>query len=1181
MQRKYLRQAFMASRVLLTGFLIQLCVFATVVASESNAQAAKSVTEVILNISFKDEPVMKVFERIERQTYYKFAYNVEDVKDKGIVSGSYKQTSLYDILMDLSKEKGLHFRQVNYSINVALPEKKVIENKVEIVLEDITVSGRVTDETNEPLPGVSVLIKGTSQGTTTNIDGKYSLQVPENATLVFSFVGMQTQEVPVRNQTALDVVMEADIASLDEIVVTALGITRNERSLGYATQEVKGENLTYTKEQNLIGSLAGRVAGVQVIGSSGASMGGTQKIKIRGVNTLTGNDQPLIVLDGTPMSNSNFAGRSGADYGNIIQDINPDDIESVNVLKGPAASALYGLRGQHGVIMITTKKGAKGNKMNVEYSGAFSVEKTGNFMPLQNLYGGGSNQEFRTLDDGTPYANTSVDESWGPKMDGTPVRQFYSFFPQDPDYGKLTPYSPHPDNVKDYYELGNTINNNISVSGGGEASSFRLSYNHTDINGVEPNTWLKRNNLGFNGSLDIIDKLTVSTSLNYANNDAQRPPQGYDYGSTYLTQWFQRSVDMNKLKNYKYPDGTFLHWNLRSPSGDGTINPDALYWNNPYFDAYESYSQDSRDRYFGNIGLAYEVLPALTLSGHVRSDMFTQNIDGRTAAGGRELEGYWVGKYQNKEVNYEFLAQYNKYWGKFSLNANLGANLMTQEYSYLREQTEGGLSSPGFYNIAASVDRPSTTSYLQKKEIRSIYGLVSLGYNDIWFLDASLRNDNSSTLPKDNNSYWYPSISGSAVFSELLDWEPLSYGKLRIGYAEAGSDLAPYQTSLNYEVGNVYATDDRTINSLYVPNELNNPDIKPSFSHSLEGGVDLKFFRNRLGLGFTVYQQRNRNQILSLPVSGASGYETTIINAGLIENKGFELTLNAVPVQSNQFNWNFNFNLSRNQSMVKELYTDGNTEIRNYQIDANTYSRVTVTVNAEVGEPYGTLIGQAYARDVATGKILLDSDNLPIAEPNHNFGSVLPDFTGGFQNTFTYGPLSLNALIDFQVGGQFFSWTQMLAVKTGQAVETAALNDKGNNVRDPVDDGGGVKVNGISEETGEEVTAYVNARSYFRNKLGTQIYEEWLYDASYIRMRELRLAYTFSQQSLSNLPFSSVRIGIIARNPFMIYQKAPKGLNPSELSTGSAPISWLETGQFGNHPIVWCKFECNVLNQRK
>jgi hypothetical protein len=309
----------------------------------------------------------------------------------------------------------------------------------------------------------------------------------------------------------------------------------------------------------------------------------------------------------------------------------------------------------------------------------------------------------------------------------------------------------------------------------------------------------------------------------------------------------------------------------------------------------------------------------------------------------------------------------------------------------------------------------------------------------------------------------------------------------------------------------------------------------------------------------TFYKQVNENQILTLPVSGASGYSTAVINAGVIENKGYEIALTATPLRTNKFNWDMSFNIAKNKSMVVELYNDGTTEINNYQIASNTYAGRTVSVNAHVGEAYGNLIGQAYLRDPETGLIMLGSNNLPLYEANHNFGSVLPDFTGGLQNTFSYGPLSLNAMIDFQVGGKFFSWSRMLSVKSGQAVETAAINENGKNVRDPVAEGGGVKVHGISSVTGEEVTTYVSARSYYRNSLGRDIYEEWMYDASYVRLREVRLAYNFGK--INKLPINSLSIALIARNPLMLYQKAPEGLNPAELANGSEPISWLETGQ--------------------
>ncbi len=1030
-----------------------------------------------------------------------------------------------------------------------------------MVAQEKTVTGTVTfSGDGMTLPGVNVILKGTNLGTVTDMDGKYSVNVSETATLLFSSVGFASKEVVVGSQTQINISLQEDLESLDEVVVTALGISREKKSLGYATQEVDGDDLNLTNEQNVLGSLSGRIAGVQVTGSSGASMGGTQKIKIRGVNSIGGGDQPLIVVDGTPISNANFSGSDQADFGNLGQDVNPGDIESVNVLKGPAASALYGIRGQYGVIMITTKKGKKGDKdVSVQLNSSFSAERAGNFMPLQNLYGGGSSQSWRTLSNGDKYVDMSVDESWGPKMDGTPVRQVFSFYPQDGEYEQLTPFDPHPDNIKDYYETGYNINNGVSVSGGSENSTFRLSLNDTRIEGVEPNTYLNRNNLGLNASLNLTDKLVVSTNINYATNNAQRPSQGSQYGTAYFVQWFQRNLDMNRMKNYKYEDGTLLHWNLRRP--DETTGEIAglspLYWDNPYFNAYENTSNDNRDRFFGSVGLSYKVLPELELSAFIRSDMFTQNIESRIAFGGKRLPEYSVGKFQNKEMNYEFLATYKKKIGEFSLNANLGGNIYDRRYSYLSMSTVGGLSAPGFFNIDASIDRPNTTSYLLRKQIRSGFGMVSVGFRDTYYLDASIRNDNSSALPEANNSYWYPSLSGSFVFSQLLDWNTLSFGKIRGSYAKAGSDLDPYQTTESFGVGTVYGG----TNTSFVPDNLNNPTIEPSFAHSYEAGMELRFFKNRLGFDFTYYEQKNKNQIISLDVSGASGYSSSTINAGLIQNKGVELTINAKPIQTDFFSWDATFNINRNRSMVVELAPG----IDVYTYASTTYSSVSSYLNSYVGQPFGSLIGQAYQRDPTSGKILLGTDNMPLyTDATHNFGSVLPDFNGGLQNTIRIGQFDISAMIDFQGGGQFFSRSKMLAVRTGQDPLTVAINDRGQNVRDPLEDGGGVRISGISAETGEEVSDYVDARSYYRNVLGKRIYEEWLYDASYIKLREVRLGYTLSENLLKSLPFKSVGIALIARNPAMIWQNAPKGIDPSEISTGSQSISWYESGQLAS-----------------
>ncbi|GGF26309.1 SusC/RagA family TonB-linked outer membrane protein [Echinicola rosea] len=1028
--------------------------------------------------------------------------------------------------------------------------------------QEVTITGTVTTaEDGEPLPGVSVLLKGSTRGAVTDLDGNYSLNASSgDGSLVFSYLGYLTHTTAINNRTRIDVVMKEDVSEMGEVVVTALGITRDERSIGYATQEVDGDNLTFTKEQNVLGSLSGKVAGVQVEGASGASMGGTQKIKIRGVNSISGASPPLIVVDGTPISNANFSGDDGVDLGNLGQDVNPEDIESVNVLKGPAASALYGIRGQYGVVMITTKKGKRGSDVKVELNSAVFVENVYNIMPYQNMYGGGSSQEWPTLPNGDRYVQMNVDESWGPIMDGSLVRHAQSFYPQDPEYGQLAPFVPHPDNIKDYYETGTNVNNGVTISGGGENSNFRISLNDTRIQGVEPNTMLKRNNIGVSLGVDLTKKLNISTNVNYATNRARRPGQGSEDGSRYMGQWFQRSLDMNRLKNYKYDDGSFFHWNLSRPSTTtGEINDfTPLYWDNPYYTAYENFSEDNRDRLFGNVGLTYEVIPDLKLSGFIRTDTYTQNLEFRSAFGGKGLPGYTVGKYQNTEMNYEFLAQYNKTWDKFSIDANVGSNFYDRKYSYLRMATVGGLSSPGFYNIDASIDRPSNTSYKLRKQIKSAYAMVSLGFDNTYFLDASIRNDNTSTLPEGNNSYWYPSVSGSMVFSELIDWEPMTLGKLRVSYAQAGSDLSPYGTTLFYGAGTVYAGPSGTVNTLYVPDNLNNPTLEPSFAHSYEAGLDFKFLEGRVGLAFTYYQQINKNQILQLDLSGASGFGSATINAGQIRNKGFELALTGTAIKNSLVNWDIALNLSRNRNEVVELYPG----IDVYQYDYTVYSSVYSYLNSYEGKPFGSLVGQAYQRDESTGKILLDGNNMPLyTAATNDFGTVLPDFNGGFQNVVSIGNFDLSAMIDFQVGGQFFSRSKMLAVRTGLDPLTVATNDQGANVRDDVSEGGGVRVEGISAETGEEVVAYVDARNYYRNVLGRRIYEEWLYDGSYVRLREVRVGYNFTKDKLGNIPVENVRVALVGRNLGMIFQNAPKGINPAEISTGSQSIGWYESGQ--------------------
>ncbi len=1034
------------------------------------------------------------------------------------------------------------------------------------------VKGRITDAADgKGIPGVSVTVKNQrGNGVVSNADGSFTITVPtDNAVLVFSFIGYGTKEVAVGNQTTINVSLGEDTQTLESVVVTALGIKRSEKSIGYAVQVVKGEDLTLTKDNNVIGALAGKIAGAQITGSSGASLGGTQKIKLRGVNSVTGGGSPLIVVDGTPFNNGNFSNSdaNGVDLGNLAQDLNPEDIESISVLKGPAAAALYGARGQYGAILYTTKKG-KAGKVIIEFNTSNMIEKVGNFLPMQNIYGAGSTQNFNTFGAATPISGQKYinnwDESWGPKMDGTPVRMYYSYYPQDPRFGQLTPFIPQPNNIKDFFETGFNTNNGITISGGNEKVNTRLSYNNTYIKGTYPNTNLKRNNLGLSTQIKLTEKLTAGANLNYANNDGLRPAQGYQGSFTGASQWFQRNIDINELKNYQYSDGTVKNWNVNPSTAAATagiiLNNTPSDWNNPYFEAYENLNKDDRDRYFGDINLVYQVLPELKVSGFLRSDMYTQRLRNNRALGGRIIGGaadaYSEGKYQNAENNYEFLAQYNKILGAISVNVNAGANLLTQEYSYLSQSTVGGLITPEWYNIAASVDRPSVSNFLRKKQVRSMYAMASFGFKDTYFIDATLRNDISSALPANNNSYTYPSVSGSVIFSELLKWKPLSFGKLRMSYAVAGSDLSAYEISPIFVAGTAY-TGTPVINTQTLPSTLRNQNIKPSFANSFEIGTNLSFLNDRIGFDFTYYNQLNDNQIINLTVSPASGYSSTVINAGKIRNKGIELSFNAVPVKTKDFKWNTVINFNKNNNRVEELHPD----VKTLTLGSNVYSSNTVYLYAEEGKEFGSIVGPGYAKDASTGKILLDAANQPIRQLNVNFGSAIPDFTGGFKNIFQYKNFDFNVMIDFQKGGKFMSWTQMLATKSGNSLITATDNDKGVNVREPLANNGGVKVNGISQATGLEVTAYVDAKTYFRDRLGTFIYDEWIYDASYIKLREIALGYTFSAKLTTRTPFSAVRIAAIARNPLMIWQKAPKGVDPSELSTGSGSVSWIEKGE--------------------
>ncbi len=1017
------------------------------------------------------------------------------------------------------------------------------------VLAQNMVSGTVTDQDNEPLIGASILVKGTSQGTVTDFDGKFELEVPANATtLVVSYTGFTSQEVEIGNQTTFNISL-AEGVLLTEAVVTGLGIEREKKSLGYAVQEVSGEAVSSVGDQNVVSALTGKVAGVQVLSASGAQLGGSANIRIRGANSLTGG-QPLFVVDGTPISNANFSGQhTGRDWGNFASDINPDDIESISVLKGPAATAIYGNRGAGGVVLITTKKGNKGKGIGVTYTGSVTADRVYILPEYQNEYGGGYTQDFIPVTDpvdGQTYntLNYAADESWGPRMDGTLYRPWWSWFPGD-DYGTQIPMSAQPDNVRDFFDTGITFNNNIALSGGNETTTFRLSFTHINQNGVLPNSELKRTNIGINASTKLTDKLTLGTSVNFVDiAGLGRPTFGYSgHAVNSFNQWFQRQLDIDRLRDYRNPDGTFRSWNIRSATN---LRP--LYWDSPFFTRYEDASTDSRDRYFGNISLTYEINENLSIAGFLRRDDYTFRNETRNGTGGLALDDYNEFVANGREDNYEFLGNFNKNFGDISVDANVGANIRRNNFHSNTLGVVGGLNAPNLYNLKASTDRPVAQNRITNQTVRSVYGGANFGFKSMLYLGFTIRNDWSSTLPVENNSYLYPSVTGSFVFSELLNSTFLSFGKIRGSFAQVGSDIGPYQTQFTYNAGTPYGS----TGAFTLPNTLINENLRPALSSSYEFGVELRFLNDRIGLDATYYNNDAEDQILTLTVPGSSGFSAAIINAGNINSKGFELALNVAPVRTSKVNWDIYFNAATNESTVVEL-AEG---LENRQLDSWAWGGLSV--NAPVGQEWGQFTGRGFTYlDSAPGVPVINEDGSYVRTNNKDLGGLLPDWTGGIRNVLDVGNFSVSAFIEFQAGGQFHSVTRMFTAYSGLSAETVGNNDKGNPIRDPVDQGGGVRVDGVLAD-GTPHTVYVDPQTHYSGHLFA-MNERWMYDASYIKFRELSVGYNFPSKLLSSTPIRSLKLSVIARNLWLIHSNVD-GIDPSEISPGANNYVYEENG---------------------
>ncbi len=1027
------------------------------------------------------------------------------------------------------------------------------------------ISGAVTDDTGLPLPGVNIIIQGTSTGTQSDFDGNYTIEAAQGQTLVYSYVGFETQEIAVGASNKIDVTLKAG-SVLDEVVVTALGVSREKQSLGYSTQQVGGEDISTVKGNNFTNALSGKVSGLNIKRNN--NFGGSTNVVIRGNTSLTGDNQALFVIDGVPISNrnTNAAAQGQAsgnyyDYGNAAADVNPDDIESINVLKGAAASALYGSRAANGVIIITTKKGkkAKGLGVTINSNATVGFIDKSTFATYQNQYGAGYGAYYGGPDgfwyeeDINGDGNTDLvvpyteDASYGAPFDGRLVYQWDSFDPDSPNYRTATPWVNAKNGPITFFETPISLTNSISISNGLEKGSYRLSYTKLDQSGLMPNSQLDRHNFILSGTYDVSDKLTASGFANYIKTDALgRNSTGYnDNVVGNMKQWWQTNVDVQQQRDIYFATRRNVSWN---PATSEAGSP-PIFWDNPYWTRYENYQNDGRSRFIGNFELNYELASWLNVTGRVSTDTYNEQQEERRAVGsvattfgvsrGNVDSGYLRRDITATETNYDLMFNFDTDFSEsISFAGILGTNIRRNEFNSLTSSTSGGLVVAGLYSLQNSASPlPNPVEQAEKIGVDGVYASASFGFGNVVYLDGTIRRDHFSTLPEDNSSFYYPSVSTSFVFSKLLNVNAITFGKLRLNYAEVGNG-APFDRLVDtYVINGDIGTS--------VPSVRNNPELKPETTKSYEAGLEMKFANNRLGFDVAYYKSNSIDQIVQVPISAATGYTGKLLNAGEIENKGIEVSLNAMPVKNDNFTWGLNINWSQNKSEVLEL-PEG---IQTLQLGS---FQGGVTINAVLGEPYGVIYGTDYT--YLNGQRVVDPANgqyIATATSNNVIGDTNPDWLAGISNTLTYKALSFSFLIDIQEGGSIFSLDQYYGLATGLYDNTAFTNDLGNPVRNTIADGGGFINEGVNPD-GSVNTTRIRADRYgaFGYARGLPN-SAFVYDASYIKLRQVSLTYTMPSKMLDNTFMTGLQFSVSGSNLWIIDKNLPYADPESGLSSGN------------------------------
>jgi len=924
---------------------------------------------------------------------------------------------------------------------------------------------------------------------------------------------------------------------IEGVVITALGIKREKKALGYASQEVKGDVISEAGQTNAVSALSGNVAGVQVTAPS--TMGGSTRITMRGISSITGENRPLIVVDGIPLDNSNVnssdtqRGAGGRDYGDASFDINPDDIESVTILKGGPAAALYGSRAGNGAILYTTKSAKKG-RTDIQLNTGVAFERIYIRPKLQNLYGGGSQSTLPTQNiNGTNYniQEYQTDGSWGPKYDPNLMYlPWYAFDPEySDDYLKTVPWVAPKNDVDSFFNTGVTYTNNLSVSKSFGDTNVRLSYTNTNISGIVPTSKIKKDNFSINVNSKLSERLKADAIINYVHTDGfNRPEVGY--GDNSVAQKFyhfgQRNLDFDKLKDYKLADGSQRTWNRTSWS-DGTPK----YSDNPYWIINENTSADNRHRFFGNAGLTYNFDKNFYIVGKVYGDTYTQNISSQIAVGSQPISNYTLEKRTVSEFNYEGRAHYNKNFGDISLNTFAGFNIRDNKMSWLKGTTVGGLVIPNLYNLNNGKENSLATNNSAHSSIKSLFASVSLGYKDMLFLEATGRNDWFSML---NNDQFYPSLTGSFVFSKVLKTDWLSFGKVRAGWSSIALGTDPYNRLTYTEIGLPFNGSPQYSN----PNTKNDPNINPELKITQEVGIEASLFKNRLSFDVTYYHTKSKDLIIALPVDPSTGFLYKRINAGEMTNKGIEAMVTVSPVRNDNFSWDFTWNFARNRNKLVNLYQD----LQNYIL---TNAPFRAQLAAQVGQAYGAILGTDYVYD-ANGNKVVDENGFYKASEIKSLGSVLPDYNMGFRNTIKYKSLSLSFLIDVQQGGKYFSTTHLFGMYSGMLEESALGGNREEGVILP-----GVKEDGTVNDI--RLDAQTWGGTYY-NTVDAQN----VFDASYIKLRDITIGYDLPKSIIGNT-IQGIRVSAFARNVFA-WNLANKGIDPENTSYGSGNIQGMEGG---------------------